>query len=95
MSEKTTDPKKQQARKNNRPEITGPKSGEAVRLVRQLGISVRGNHDDSCIAAYYGLGKYADPVKRANYKYTSTLNQLTEADVDWFARKCPIMVNII
>ena len=36
----------------------GPKSRRCVEIVHEKGLTVRGNHEDHLIAAYYRLGKY-------------------------------------
>ena len=60
----------------------GPKSFETVRFVREQGFySVRGNHDDSTLAAYYRVGRYrGDGPLPAAYAYVEKFN---EADVRW------------
>lgn len=60
----------------------GPKSAETVRFAREHGFyAVRGNHDDSALAAYYRVGRYrGDGPLPGAYKY---VEQFNEADVRW------------
>lgn len=59
----------------------GPKSSATVRFAREQGFyAVRGNHDDSALAAYYRVGRFRDEALPASYAY---VNEFSEEDVRW------------
>jgi len=70
----------------------GPDSRRTVEIVREKGLSVRGNNDDSLIAAYYRLGKYKvdEPTK-----HFDTINQMKNYhDLMEYLAECPITISL-
>jgi len=62
----------------------GPKSAECIRFARESGsLCVRGNHDDSCIAAALKVGRYKD-VKPGEYPPGKEyIKDLSSKDLNW------------
>ena len=73
----------------------GPKTPEAMRLVREVGgYCVRGNHDDSFIRAFHRWEKYADPaVFEKEYKDKEALLRVSEEEVRWLMER-PICISL-
>jgi len=69
----------------------GPKSAEAVSLARKWGYCVRGNHDDSFLAAYYRRGKYANGIEA--YRFPELVGEMDPGDTAWLTQ-CPIMISL-
>ncbi|CAD7923221.1 unnamed protein product [Amoebophrya sp. A120] len=67
----------------------GPRSPAAIRIARENGYCVRGNHDDSFLAAYYRCGKYSESIQ--NYRFPELVSQVPPVDVEWL-RDCPLMI---
>ena len=82
----------------------GPDSRRTVEIVREKGLSVRGNNDDSLIAAYYRLGKYKGDEPKMKY-LQPTINQMKDNigvtdgndvgnDLMEYLADCPITISL-
>ncbi|CAD7937489.1 unnamed protein product [Amoebophrya sp. A25] len=68
----------------------GPRSADAIKIAKATGLCVRGNHDDSFLAAYYRTGKYENNI--SEYRFPDLLPQVTEEEAAWL-RDCPLMIS--
>jgi len=77
----------------------GPDSRRTIEIVREKGLSVRGNNDDSLIAAYYRLGKYkvVEPKNHFSSRYLDVINQMKndeDNDLMEYLADCPITISL-
>jgi len=68
----------------------GPLSSESITYARENSVyTVRGNHDDDLLEAYYQVGRYKDGL--GDYHHT-TLQQVSQEDVLWI-QNCPLSLS--